>query len=72
MAPNAHNHARRKVSACRRPISLAAGYDLSLNRYKEVEHEVIAHESTAAILADLRRIEAEITQGTTRLEEILR
>lgn len=49
-----------------------AGYDLSFNRYKEVEHEVIAHESTAAILADLRRIEAEITQGTTRLEEILR
>ena len=49
----------------------AAGYDLSLNRYKEVEHEEIAHESPAAILADLRRIEAEIAKGTARLEELL-
>jgi type I restriction enzyme M protein len=49
----------------------AAGYDLSLNRYKEVEHEEIAHESPAAILADLRRIEAEIAEGTKRLEEMV-
>ena len=49
----------------------AAGYDLSLNRYKEVEHEEIAHESPAAILADLRRIEAEIADGMKRLEEMV-
>jgi type I restriction enzyme M protein len=49
----------------------AAGYDLSLNRYKEVEHEEVAHESPAAILADLRRIEAEIEEGTKRLEEMV-
>ena len=41
----------------------AAGYDLSLNRYKEVEHEEVEHESPAAILAELRRIEAEIAEG---------
>ena len=44
----------------------AANYDLSLNRYREVEHE-----SPVAILADLRRLEAEIAEGTTRLEEML-
>jgi type I restriction enzyme M protein len=49
----------------------AAGYDLSLNHYKEVEHEEVAHESPAAILADLRRIEAEITEGMKRLEEMV-
>src|ERR1700730_7779673 len=49
----------------------AAGYDLSLNRYKEVEHEEVAHESPAAILADLRRIEAEIAEGMQRLEEMV-
>jgi type I restriction enzyme M protein len=50
---------------------VASGYDLSLNRYKEVEHEEVTHESPAAILADLRRIEAEIVEGTTRLENLL-
>jgi type I restriction enzyme M protein len=49
----------------------AAGYDLSLNRYKEVEHNEVAHESPAAILADLRRIEVEIAEGMKRLEEIV-
>jgi type I restriction enzyme M protein len=41
----------------------SAGYDLSLNRYKEVEHEELEHESPTVILADLRRIEAEISEG---------
>ena len=41
----------------------AAGYDLSLNRYREVEHEEVAYESPAAIIADLRQIEAEIEEG---------
>ncbi|HUZ32211.1 MAG TPA: class I SAM-dependent DNA methyltransferase [Xanthobacteraceae bacterium] len=49
----------------------AAGYDLSLNRHKEVEHEERAHERPAAILADLRRIESEIKAGMKRLEEIV-
>jgi type I restriction enzyme M protein len=50
----------------------AAGYDLSLNRYKEVAHEEVAHQSPAAILADLQRIEAEISEGMKRLEEMVR
>lgn len=47
------------------------GYDLSLNRYREIEHEEVVHESPAAILADLRRLEAEIAEGMTRLEEMV-
>jgi type I restriction enzyme M protein len=49
----------------------AAGYDLSLNHYKEVEHEEVEHESPAAILIDLRRLEAEIAEGMKRLEEMV-
>jgi type I restriction enzyme M protein len=49
----------------------ATGYDLSLNRYREVEHAEVDHESPAEILADLRRIEQEIEKGMTRLEEML-
>ena len=54
-----------------KPDIAAAGYDLSLNRYKEVQHEEVAHESPAAILADLRRIEAEIEESMKRLEEMV-
>jgi type I restriction enzyme M protein len=49
----------------------AAGYDLSLNRYREVEHKEVVHESSAAIFADLRSIEAKIEKGMKRLEEMI-
>lgn len=49
----------------------ATGYDLSLNCYKEVEHEDVEHQSPSAILADLRRIEADISEGIKRLEEMM-
>jgi type I restriction enzyme M protein len=49
----------------------AADYDLSLNRHKEVVHEEVAHESPTAILADLRRIEADIADGIKQLEEMM-
>jgi type I restriction enzyme M protein len=48
-----------------------AGYDLSLNRYREVEHSEVSHENPAAIIADLRRIEIEIAEGMTRLAEMV-
>lgn len=64
--------ARTAQSFCVRKADIAAaGYDLSLNRYKEVEHEEVAHENPAAILTDLRRIEAEIEEGMKRLEEMV-
>lgn len=52
-------------------IAATGSWDLSLNRYKEVEHEQVEHESPAAIIAELRAIEAEIAEGLDRLEEML-
>jgi type I restriction enzyme M protein len=50
---------------------VAQGYDLSLNRYKEVVHAAADHRPPADILADLARIEAEIAQGTAELKRAL-
>ncbi len=49
----------------------ANGYDLSLNRYKEVEHEIVEHRDPKAILAELRKLEEEIQQGMKELEAML-
>jgi len=50
----------------------AQGYDLSLNRYKEVVHEEVAHRPPQEILADLARLEAEIQQGMKDLESLIK
>ncbi|MBP7607113.1 MAG: SAM-dependent DNA methyltransferase [Giesbergeria sp.] len=49
----------------------ANGYDLSINRYKEVVHEAVQHRAPGEILAELRELEAEIARGMERLEELL-
>ena len=48
------------------------GYDLSLNRYKEVVHEEVAHRPPGEILASLGKLEAEIQQGMKELEGMLK
>jgi type I restriction enzyme M protein len=50
----------------------ANGYDLSLNRYKEVVHQPVNHRAPAQILAELARLEDEIAQGTKALAEMLK
>ena len=47
------------------------GYDLSVNRYKEVVHEEVAHRPPKEILAELAKLEAEIQQGMRKLEGML-
>ena len=49
----------------------ATGWDLSLNRYKEVVRENVLHRSPRAILAELRRLDGEIQEGMARLEGML-
>ena len=44
----------------------AEGYDLSFNRYREVEYEAVEYEPPAKILADLRALEEEIRTTSTR------
>jgi len=48
------------------------GYDLSLNRYKELVHDEVEHRPPLEILAELRSIEQEILQGIEELEGMLR
>jgi type I restriction enzyme M protein len=47
-------------------------YDLSLNRYKEVAHEEVHYDPPKKILADLKKLEAEILQGLQELEGMLK
>jgi type I restriction enzyme M protein len=49
----------------------ANGYDLSLNRYKEVVHEEVEHIPPQEILATLDELEATIQQGMRELREML-
>jgi type I restriction enzyme M protein len=51
---------------------VAQGYDLSLNRYKEVVHTEVAHRPPAEILAALAKLETEIQQGMKELEGMLK
>jgi hypothetical protein len=48
------------------------GYDLSLNRHKELVHDEVEHRPPLELLAELRAIEQEILQGIEELEGMLR
>ena len=50
---------------------LAQGYDLSLNRYKEVVHAEVAHRPPGEILEALAGLEKEIVLGMQDLEAML-
>jgi type I restriction enzyme M protein len=50
---------------------VANGYDLSINRYKEVEHESLEYDPPQVILERLARLEAEIAEGQKELEGLL-
>lgn len=46
-------------------------YDLSLNRYKEVEREAVEHRPPREIIAELKALEAEIAKRLDELEAML-
>ncbi len=50
---------------------VANGYDLSINRYKEVVHEEVEHLPPKVILANLAKLEEEIMAGMKELEGML-
>lgn len=63
---------RTAQSFCVPKTDIAAqGYDLSLNRYKEVVHEDVVHRSPKEVLAELVRIEGEILEHQKMLEGLL-
>jgi type I restriction enzyme M protein len=47
------------------------GYDLSVNRYREIVHAEETHRPPGKILADLTKLELEIQQGLKELEGML-
>jgi type I restriction enzyme M protein len=48
-----------------------AGYDLLINRYKEVVHEAAEHRPRKEIIAELKALEREIVEGLEELEALL-
>src|SRR5439155_9961658 len=64
---------RTAQSFCVPKADIAAqGYDLSLNRYKEVVHEEVAHRAPGEILKRLGKLEKEIVTGMRELEDMLK
>jgi len=64
---------RTAQSFCVPKADIAAqGYDLSLNRYKEVVHEEVDHASPQQILTELAEIETEIQAGMKELGRMLK
>lgn len=49
----------------------AQGYDLSLNRYKEIIHDEVEHRAPREIVAELKVLEKEIAKGLVELEGML-
>ncbi|MBA3020440.1 class I SAM-dependent DNA methyltransferase [Propionicimonas sp.] len=64
--------ARTDQSFCVPKDEIAAqGYDLSLNRYKEVVHEDVDHQAPGEIVAELEALESEIGAGLAELKALL-
>src|SRR5207244_8274329 len=67
------NNPRTAQSFCVPKADIAAqGYDLSLNRYKELVHKEVMHRVPKEILASLGKMELEIQQGMNELEGMLK
>ena len=47
-------------------------YDLSINKYKEIEYEKVEYEPTEVILKKINDLEKEIQAGLSELEELLK
>ena len=47
-------------------------YDLSINKYKEIEYVPVEYPPTEEIMADLKNLEAEIAEEMRKLEEMLK
>lgn len=64
---------RTAQSFCVNKADIAGkGYDLALNRYKEVVHEPIKHRAPKEIITDLAKLEEEIQRGMKELEGLLK
>jgi type I restriction enzyme M protein len=64
--------ARTEQSFCVPKAEIVAqGYDLSLNRYKELVHDEVEHRPPLEIIADIEKLENEIAAGLAELKAML-
>ena len=47
------------------------GYDLSINKYKEIEYEEVKYDSPQEIMLRIRELEMDITAGIEELAEMI-
>ena len=47
-------------------------YDLSINKYKEIEYEEVVYDAPEVILERVKKLEDEIVRGIGELENMLR
>ena len=66
-----HSRANRTVIPRSQAEIAENDYDLSLNRYKEIEHEEVDHKEPAEIIADLETLEAEILIALSGVKELM-
>lgn len=50
---------------------VAQGYDLSLNRYKEIVHDEVEHRPPLEIIAEIEQLEGEMASGLAELKAML-
>ena len=66
------NRARTEQSFLVPKVDIVAqGYDLSLNRYKEIIHDEIEHRAPLDIIADIEVLEDELSKGLVELKAML-
>jgi type I restriction enzyme M protein len=71
-ATTERNRARTEQSFCVPKTDIVAqGYDLSLNRYREIVHDDTEHRPPLEIIADIEALEADISQGLAELKAML-
>ena len=61
-----------QAPSCGLPGGGTQGYDLSLDRYKELVNDEVEHRPPLEILAEMQMIEQEILEGIEELEGMLR
>lgn len=49
----------------------ANDYDLSINKYKEVEREIVHYDAPEVIFAEIEALEADVQQRMAHLKEML-
>jgi type I restriction enzyme M protein len=66
------DRARTEQSFCVPKADIVAqGYDLSLNRYKELVHDEVEHRPPLEIIAEIEKLEGEIAAGLAELKAML-